>query len=76
MSFGFVTVTPLLPDADRNGPSLGVGIPLGGGQWTLDAFELPLFVKQRSTGGVNRDGYDGTYKTFVNLAGLSLQYRW
>jgi long-chain fatty acid transport protein len=70
------SVTPLLPDSDRNGPSVGIGVPLGGGKWQLDAYELPLFVKQRDTAGVNRDGFNGTYKSFVNLAGLSLQYRW
>ena len=70
------SVSPLLPDADRNGPSVGFGVPLGGGKWQLDAYELPLFVKQRSTSGVNRDGFDGTYKSFVNLAGLSLEYHW
>jgi long-chain fatty acid transport protein len=69
------SVTPLLPDADRNGPSLGVGVPFGGGKWQLDAYELAIFVSQRSTDGVNRDGYDGTYKTFVNAAGASLEYR-
>ena len=69
------SVTPLLPDADRNGPSLGVGIPFANGKWHLDAYELAIFVSQRSTEGVNRDGYDGTYKSFVNAAGLSLEYR-
>jgi len=68
------SVSPLLPDADRNGPSLGIGIPRG--RWTVDAYELPLFVKRRSTAGVNRDGFDGTYKTFVNLAGISVQLHW
>ncbi len=70
------SVSPLLPDADRNGPALGFGCPLKGGKLMLNAFELPLFVKNRSTDGVNRDGFNGTYKTFVNLAGLSLEYRW
>lgn len=70
------SVSPILPDADRNGPSIGIGIPFGGGKWHLDAYELALFVSQRSTDGVNRDGYDGEYKSFVNLAGASLEYRW
>jgi long-chain fatty acid transport protein len=70
------SVSPILPDADRNGPSIGIGVPLDGGKWHLDAYELAIFVSQRNTEGVNRDGYDGTYKTFVNAAGLSVQYRW
>ena len=70
------SVGPLLPDADRNGPSIGIGVPFRGGKWHLDAYELAVFVSQRSTDGVNRDGYDGTYKSFVNSAGASLEYRW
>jgi long-chain fatty acid transport protein len=69
------SVSPLLPDTDRYGPSIGAGLPFGG-KWTANAYWLPLFTKQRSTDGVNRDGYDGTYKTFVNLAGLSFEVRW
>jgi len=69
------SVSPILPDADRNGPAIGIGLPLAGGKWQLDAYELAIFVSQRNTGGVNRDGYDGTYKTFVNAAGVSLEYR-
>ncbi|MGH3054298.1 MAG: OmpP1/FadL family transporter, partial [Gaiellaceae bacterium] len=38
------SVSPLLPDADRNGPAIGVGIPFAGGKWHLDAYELALFV--------------------------------
>ncbi|MBI1799358.1 MAG: outer membrane protein transport protein [Candidatus Eisenbacteria bacterium] len=69
------SVSPLLPDADRNGPSIGFGMPFAD-RWTFNAYYLALFVSQRSTDGVNRDGYDGTYKSFVNLAGLSFEVRW
>jgi long-chain fatty acid transport protein len=71
------SVTPLLPDADRHGISLGVGIPFGPeGRWRVDAYELALLVKRRDTMGVERDGFDGEYKSFVNLAGFGVAYHW
>jgi len=42
----------------------------------VDVYELAIFVKKRSTENVNRDGFDGEYKTFVNAAGVGLAYRW
>ena len=71
------SMSPLLPDAGRNGASLGFGKSFGtDGRWTLDLYELALFVQHRNTEGVNRDGYDGEYKSFVNALGFSLAYRW
>jgi long-subunit fatty acid transport protein len=67
-------VTPLLPDANRHGATLGVGFTRGA--WTFDAYNLFLFVQNRSTEGRERDGYDGTYKSYVNALGASLGYRW
>jgi long-chain fatty acid transport protein len=68
------SVTPLLPDANRHGATLGFGTTRG--HWTLDAYNLFLFVEKRSTEGRERDGYDGTYKSYVNALGATLAYHW
>ncbi|MFN8586774.1 MAG: outer membrane protein transport protein [Candidatus Eisenbacteria bacterium] len=71
------SVTPLLPDAPRHGVTVGLGWKLGAKKnWTLDAYNLALFVENRSTEGQERDGYNGTYKAYVNGTGLSLAYHW
>ena len=71
------SVTPLLPDASRHGATFGLGCPFGANkQWTLDAYEMLIFFENRSTEGKERDGYNGTYKNFVNAAGLSIAYHW
>ena len=71
------SLTPLLPDAPRHGVTLGLGWQLGASKkWTLDAYNLALFVENRSTEGQERDGYNGTYKAYVNGTGLSLAYHW
>jgi long-chain fatty acid transport protein len=71
------SVTPLLPDANRHGATVGMGYKLGKDKaWTLDWYNLALFVENRSTDGKNRDGYDGTYKSFVNSFGMNLGYHW
>ena len=68
------SVTPLLPDADRNGATLGFGTVRG--KWAIDVYNLFLFVNNRSTEGRERDGFDGTYKTYVNALGATLAYHW
>ncbi len=68
------SVTPLLPDAPRHGVTLGGGLTRGA--WSLDAYNLFLFVAKRSTEGIERYGYDGEYKSYVNALGLSLAYHW
>lgn len=68
------SVTPLLPDADRHGVTLGFGVVRG--PWKFDAYNLFLFVQQRSTEMRERDGYDGTYKSYVNALGATLAYHW
>jgi long-chain fatty acid transport protein len=67
-----ITVGPLLPDADRNGAALG-------GTWTsgrlaVDVAYWHLFFKDRSTNGVNRDHYDGTYNSSADLFSVSIRY--
>ena len=68
------SVTPLLPDANRHGITLGAGTTRG--PWTLDAYNLFLIVENRSTDGKERDGYNGTYKTYVNSLGAAVTYHW
>ena len=68
------SVTPLLPDASRHGATLGLGWVRGA--WTIDVYNLFLFLNRRSTEGRERDGYDGTYKSYVNSLGASLGRRW
>jgi long-chain fatty acid transport protein len=68
------SVTPLLPDATRHGLTLGLGMPHG--KWTIDLYNLFLFVEKRSTEGRERNGYDGVYKTYVNSLGATLAYHW
>ncbi len=71
------SVTPLLPDANRHGVTVGIGKPFGKNKaWQLDAYNLALFVEDRSTNGAERDGYNGTYKSYVNGFGASLGYHW
>ena len=65
-------VSPLLPDADREGVTFGVGYHHG--PWTVDATEFVLHFKKRSTNGASPD-LNGTYKTDANLVSLNLGYR-
>jgi long-chain fatty acid transport protein len=71
------SVSPTLPDADRHGVTLGFGMDLGASKrMRLDVYQLAVFVQNRKTEGVNRDGYEGEYKSFASATGLSLAYRW
>jgi long-chain fatty acid transport protein len=71
------SVSPLLPDAPRHGVTLGLGWAMGARkQWHIDLYNLALFAERRGTEGVNRDGFDGEYKTYVNSAGLNVGYHW
>ena len=69
------SVSPLLPDAPRHGVTLGLGFT----PWSnvsVDLYNLALFTERRGTEGVNRDGFDGEYRTYVNAAGLNVGFRW
>jgi long-chain fatty acid transport protein len=66
------SVTPLLPDASRQGFCLG-------GSWSqghlrLDAAAWYVKFKDRSTEGVQRDNYNGTYTGKAITFGLSFGY--
>ncbi len=75
-------VTPLLPDADRHGVTVGLGWSLGTDKrWTLDVYELAIFAAPRVGVALEelpapRATFTGEYKTFVNAVGLGLGYRW
>lgn len=66
------SMSPLLPDSDRHGIALG-------GSWTsgrlrLDAGSWLVLSSQRSTAGLNRDRYEGSYKSRAFTLGVSLGY--
>jgi long-chain fatty acid transport protein len=66
------SVSPLLPDADRNGFSLGG--TWRSGSWAVDAASWFILGSSRSTAGVNRDSYEGTYKSRAFTLGVFLGY--
>ncbi|MEO6462169.1 MAG: hypothetical protein ABIP29_03760, partial [Candidatus Eisenbacteria bacterium] len=63
-------VGPLLPDANRHGLSGGLG--WRGPSAAIDAYLLYVHAAERSTGGINRDNYNGTYSSRSIIGGLSL----
>ncbi len=66
------SVSPLLPDADRHGFALGASFSRG--NLSLDLASWHLRFKERSTEGLNRDHYDGTYQSSAITFGASLGY--
>jgi long-chain fatty acid transport protein len=66
------SVSVLLPDADRHGLCLG-------GTWRrgalhVDAGAWLVLSSARSTEGVNRDRFDGTYDNSATTLGVSFGY--
>jgi len=66
-------VSPLLPDADRIGGSLGAGFHSG--PFTVDGSLLVLHFKDRDTNGQNAEGFNGLYQTDALLWSVNLGYR-
>ena len=66
-------VSPLLPDADREGITFGFGHHRG--PWIIDASVFMLHFKNRGTNGVSSEGFNGNYKTNASLLSLNLGYR-
>ena len=66
------TISPLLPDADRNGFALGGSWKAG--RFHADAAMWVLLSPARSTEGVNRDDFNGTYKSHAVTLGIFLGY--
>jgi long-chain fatty acid transport protein len=66
------SVTPLLPDAPRNGFCLGGSWMRG--RWRVDVGAWYVKLKERSTEGVERDNYNGTYTGNAVTLGVSLGY--
>lgn len=68
------SVSPLLPDADRHGIAFGLGWDPAG-PFHVDAGTWIILSPERSTDGVNRDAYNGTYKNSAVTIGLSIGYQ-
>lgn len=64
-------VSPLLPDANRAGYSIGVGFKMGANTM-VELANLALFFHERTT-STNHDNFSGTYKTFADLIVLNLK---
>lgn len=66
-------VSPLLPDADRIGVTMGTGWHHG--PFTADWSLLVLHFKDRDTQGTNTEGFNGMYQTDALLWSANLGYR-
>ncbi len=70
------SVSPLLPDNDRQDFSIGLGYTLN--TWQFDAGYMLVDFGERSTvengEGKNHDGFNGTYATIANLFFVSVGY--
>ncbi|MEW6338617.1 MAG: outer membrane protein transport protein [Acidobacteriota bacterium] len=68
------SVSPLLPDADRDGYSVGFSWDMSK-KIRVDSSFLYLPFEERSTEGQDHDNFNGTYDTKAYLFGVSLTYR-
>lgn len=66
-------VSPLLPDSDRIGATFGAGWHRG--HFVADAGLMVLHFKDRSTQGLNPEGFNGEYETDATLFFANLGYR-
>ena len=66
------SVSPILPDADRNG--VAAGATWKSGRLWIDMGTWYLFFKTRSTEGVNRDNYNGNYSSSALMFAVSFGY--
>jgi long-chain fatty acid transport protein len=64
-------VSPLLPDANRTGFTIGGGVKFGSTRVELS--NLFLFFHDRTT-HTNSDNFNGTYKNFTDLLVLSIRH--
>lgn len=65
-------VSPLLPDANRTGLSVGFGVKMSEST-SVELANLALFFHERPT-NTNRDNFSGTYKTFADLITFNLRH--
>ncbi|HEX8152341.1 MAG TPA: outer membrane protein transport protein [Thermoanaerobaculia bacterium] len=66
-------VSPLLPDADRTGVTVGLGWRHG--PFIVDVSNMFLFFADRDTEGRSAEGFNGEYKTTANLFSLNFGLR-
>jgi long-chain fatty acid transport protein len=64
-------VAPLLPDANRTGATIGLGLKIGKAT-TIEASNLFLFFHDRAT-RTNVDNFNASYHTFADLFAISLR---
>jgi len=64
-------VSPLLPDANRTGFTVGGGVKFG--NTTIDVSNMFLFFHDRTT-LTNKDNFNGTYTAFTDLLVISLRH--
>jgi len=70
------SMSPLLPDGDRDGYSAGIGFISKKGNWGFDIGYEYLSLDERSTEGRSYDGFDGTFHDgLAHLLGASFNFK-